>query len=134
MPNEMQYGNAEWPSDSQIAGERMATAGEYTGRHKGTAMQDAISGADNEPYLRARETIRYGTLAPDAADDHFPDILVEVAYTATGAVTDISLTGVTYDTAGKVFSGVPSKAASFTFKDGSTSKTATKNSGTWTIA
>lgn len=134
MPNEMKYGKVEWPSDSPIAGERMATAGEYTGQHKGTPAQDALADVDNEAYLRARETIRYGTLTPDAADNHFPDILVEVAYTATGAVTDISLAGVTYDTTGKVFSGVPSKAVSFTFKDGSTSKTATNSSGTWTIA
>lgn len=75
MPNEIKYGNVEWSSDSPAAGERLATAGEYTGHHKGSTMQDALEGTDNEPYLRARETVRYGTLTPDAADDNFPAVI-----------------------------------------------------------
>lgn len=34
MPNEMKYGNVDWPVGGSIAGERLATAGEYTGQHK----------------------------------------------------------------------------------------------------
>lgn len=134
MPNEMNYGNVNWPDSSPIAGERMATNGEYTGQHKGTLMQDALSGADNDPYLRARGTIYYGTITPDAGDSDFPDILVSVAYTAAGAVSDISLPGVTYDTTGGGFLNVPCKTESFTFKDGGTAKTATNSDGTWSVA
>ncbi len=134
MPNEMKYGNVNWSEGSPIDGERMATNGEYTGQHIGTPIQDALSGADNEPYLSARETVRYGTLTPDASDEHFPDYLVSVPYTATGDVTDISLEGVTYDTEKDVFEGVPSKTASFTFKDGGTAKTATNTKGSWSVA
>lgn len=134
MPNEMNYGNANWPEGSPIAGERMATNGEYTGQHKGTPMQDSLDGADNDPYLRARGTVHYGTITPDAGDSNFPDLLVSVAYTAAGTVSDISLSGVTYDADGGRFLGVPGKTASFTFKDGSTTKTATNTDGTWSVA
>lgn len=134
MPNEMNYGNVDWPEGSPIEGERLATNGEYTGQHKGAPMQDAASGADNEAYLRARETVRYGTLTPDVGDDNFPDYLVQVSYTATGAVTEISLSGVTYDAEADVFNGVPSKTPSFTFKDGETAKTATNTDGSWSVA
>ena len=133
MPNEMKYGNVDWPEGSPIEGERLATNGEYTGQHIGTTMQDAASGADNEAYLRARETVRYGTLTPDAGDDNFPDYLVQVSYTATGSVTEISISGVTYDAEADVFNGVPSKTTSFTFKDGETEKTATNTDGSWSV-
>lgn len=134
MPNEMKYGNVNWPEDSPIAGERMATNGEYTGQHNGTPMQDALSSADNDPYLRERETVRYGTLMPDEGDSNFPDLLVSVSYTASGAVTEISMSGVSYDTAGKCFLNVPGETTSFTFKDGGTLKTATNSDGTWSVA
>lgn len=134
MPNEMKYGNVNCPEGSPIEGERLATNGEYTGQHRGTPMQDALSGADNEPYLRARETVRYGTLTPDAGDDNFPDFLVAVPYAATGEVTEISISGITYDTEADVFNNVPSKTESFTFKDGGTSKTATNSDGEWSIS
>ena len=133
MPNEMKYGNVDWPSDSPISGERLSTSGEYTGQHKGTVMQDSLSDADNEVYLRARETVRYGTLTPDAGDSNFPDRLIAVGYAATGAVKEISLSGVTYNAKDKVFEGVPSKTESFTFKDGETPKTATNVDGTWSV-
>ena len=134
MPNEMKYGNVDWPEGSPIEGERLATSGEYTGQHLGTPMQDALGGADNEPYLSARETVRYGTLTPDAGDEYFPDYLVQVSYTATVDVTEISLDGVTYDAEADVFDGVPSKTESFTFKDGETAKTATNSDGVWSVA
>ena len=134
MPNEMKYANVDWPEGSPIEGERLATNGEYTGQHIGTAMQDASLSADNEPYLRARETVRYGTLTPDAGDDNSPDYLVQVSYTATGTVTEISLSGVTYNAEADVFEGVPSKTPSFTLKDGETAKTATNTDGSWSVA
>ena len=134
MPNEMKYGNVDWPSSSPISGERLATAGEYTGHHKGKVMQDASTSADNDAYLRARKTVRHGTLTPDAGDANFPDRLITVGYTATGAVTEISLSGVSYNATGKVFEDVPSKTESFTFKDGETAKTASNASGTWSVA
>lgn len=134
MPNEVKYGNVEWPEDSGAAGERMATAGNYTGQHKGTPMRDALEGADNQPYYRERETVRYGTLTPDAGDSNFPDTLTNVSYTATGEITEISISGVTYDSVQKVFKNVPDKAESFTFKDGDTLKTATNTEGIWTVA
>lgn len=134
MPNVMNYGNVAWPSDSPIAGERMAAAGEYSGQHKGAPIQDALQGADNEAYFRERETVRYGTLTPDAADDNFPDILIEVPYTAVGAVTEISIDSVSYDSAGEKFENVPSKTESFTFKDGDTLKTAANADGVWSVA
>lgn len=61
---------------------------------------------------------------------------VEVAYAdySTGDVTDISIDGVTFDKAGKKFLNVPSNATSFTFKLDTTTKTATKNDDSWTIA
>ena len=133
MPNEMKYGNVDWPVGGSIAGERLATAGEYTGQHKGKPLQDALEGADNDEYLRARQTVRYGTLTPDAADENFPDKLIMVAYTATGEVTEISLSGVTYDADNDVFLNVPSRTESFTFKDGETPKTATNSDGEWEI-
>ncbi len=134
MPNEMKYGNVDWPEDSPIEGERMATAGEYTGQHKGAVMQDALEGADNASYFRQRNTVRYGTLTPDAADDNFPDRLITVSYTAAGAVTDISLTGVTYHAGNKIFEDVPCSAESFTFKDGGTAKTAVNTDGVWSVS
>ena len=134
MPNMMKYGNITWPDGSPIEGERLATAGEYTGQHKGAVIQDALEGADNEPYFRERETVRYGTLTPDAGDSAFPDVLITVGYTATGAITEISLPDVTYDASSKTFVDIPSKTQSFTFKDGTTLKTATNASGTWSIA
>lgn len=133
MPNEMKYANEDWPEGSPAEGERLATNGEYTGHQVGTPIQDALPGEDNAPYLRARETVRYGTLTPDAGDEHFPDHLVSVPYAASGAVTNISLDGVTYDAELNVFEGVPSKTESFTFKDGATSKTAKNSDGAWTV-
>ena len=133
MPNEMKYGNVDWPEDSPIEGERLATNG---GIYR-TAYRDTYAGcgfrADNEAYLRARETVRYGTLTPDAGDDNFPDYLVQVSYTATGSVTEISLSGVTYDAEADVFNGVPRTRDLVSFKDGETEKTATNTDGSWSV-
>lgn len=134
MPNVLKYDNTNWPSELSVGEERLATNGEYTGQHKGTPMQDALEKADNAPYLRARNTIRYGTITPDAADDNFPDILIDVSYTATGEITDISLENAIYDSVNELFKDIPSKTESFTFKDGDTLKTATNSGGIWSFA
>lgn len=134
MPNVLKYDNINWPSELSVGEERLATNGEYTGQHKGTPMQDALEKADNAPYLRARNTIRYGTITPDAADDNFPDILIDVSYTATGEITDISLENAIYDSVNELFKDIPSKTESFTFKDGDTLKTATNSDGIWSFA
>lgn len=61
---------------------------------------------------------------------------VEVTYTSytTGAVTEISISGVTFDTATKKFKNVPASATTFTFKLVNAVQVATKNGSTWTFA
>lgn len=54
-------------------GIRISTNGHYTGHLKGTVLQDAFSGADNQPYHVERVTVRFGTLMQDAAPDSMPD-------------------------------------------------------------
>lgn len=63
----------------------------------------------------------------------FSALTLEVSYEATGAVTEISVSGVTYDSINDKFIGIPSYITSFTFKDGTTTKTATLGNA-WTIA
>lgn len=63
----------------------------------------------------------------------FSALTLEVPYEATGAVSAISVTGVTYDSTNDKFIGIPSYITSFTFKDGTTTKTATLGSS-WTVA
>lgn len=58
---------------------------------------------------------------------------LEFAYTATGAISTISVSGITYDSTNHKFIGIPVNTTSFTFKDGTTTKTATLASS-WTVA
>lgn len=58
---------------------------------------------------------------------------IEVAYANTGAVTNISIAGVTFDDVADKFVNLPYGTTSFTFKDGATSKTATLGTS-WAIA
>ena len=58
---------------------------------------------------------------------------LEFSYTATGTVTEISVDGITYDSTGHKFKNIPVNTTSFTFKDGSTTKTATL-SESWNVA
>ena len=74
MANEVKYNNVEWPDGSPIKGERLATNSFYTGQHKGTPTQDALTGADNDAYLIERNTVRLGTLMGDAQDENFPTV------------------------------------------------------------
>lgn len=61
---------------------------------------------------------------------------IEVLYTGytSGEVTEISLSGVTFETSSKKFMNVPSSATSFTFKLDSTTVTATKGESSWSFA
>ncbi len=72
MAKDVKYNDVNWPEGSDIAGERLATNGYYTGQHKGTPTQDALDGADNDAYYAERVTVRQGTLTQDDADTNFP--------------------------------------------------------------
>ncbi|ADL53212.1 hypothetical protein [Clostridium cellulovorans] len=63
----------------------------------------------------------------------FTDKTIEVPYTNTGTVSAISIAGVTFNDTDDKFVGLPSDTVSFTFKDGTTTKTATLGSS-WTIS
>jgi molybdenum cofactor biosynthesis enzyme len=72
MANTVKYNDVNFPSGSPIAGERMATNGNYTGEHKGTPLQDAkVSGVQTAKSVEAG-IVRYGTLMGDAIDTNFP--------------------------------------------------------------
>lgn len=58
---------------------------------------------------------------------------LEFNYTATGAVSEISVNGITYDSVAHKFKNIPHDTISFTFKDVSTKKTATLTN-TWNVA
>jgi len=58
---------------------------------------------------------------------------LQFSYTATGAISAISVIGITYDIANSKFIGIPANTVSFTFKDVAVTKTATLGSS-WTIA
>ncbi len=61
---------------------------------------------------------------------------ISVVYTdyTTGAVSNISIAGVTFDTATKTFNNVPINTTTFTFKVATTSVTATLSNSTWSFA
>lgn len=63
----------------------------------------------------------------------FNEKMLEVSYTATGTVSEISIDGVTYDNVNHKFKNIPANTEKFTFKDDGTSKTATLGSS-WSIA
>lgn len=63
----------------------------------------------------------------------FEDKTLEFAYVATGAVTDINVDGITYNSSEHKFKNIPAKVKTFTFKDGSNPKTATLKE-TWVVA
>lgn len=58
---------------------------------------------------------------------------LEFAYVSTGAITEISIVGVTYDDTNDKFIGIPANTTTFTFKDVTVLKTATLGS-TWSVA
>lgn len=63
----------------------------------------------------------------------FTDKTLDISYNNTGAITNISIAGVTFDDTNNKFINVPYGTISFTFTDGVTSKTATLGSS-WSIA
>lgn len=73
MANEIKYANVDW-TDTDIAGERLATNGFYTGEHKGTPTQDAKDNAANAPHYVEAATVRLGTMMQDSADENFPEV------------------------------------------------------------
>lgn len=72
MANEVKYKNQVW--GEPIAGERLSTNGHYTGQHKGTVMQDATTGATDQPYEVELGTVRYGTITQDAVEGSTPEV------------------------------------------------------------
>ncbi|WP_462427197.1 major tail protein [Fusobacterium varium] len=62
--------------------------------------------------------------------------LVDVVYSSytTGEVTEISISGVTFDKSTKTFKNVPAETSTFTFKLGSATQTATKSGSNWSFA
>lgn len=60
--------------NQESGGIRISTNGYYTGHHKGSVMQDATGGADNQPYYVERTTIRYGTITQDAVSSSMPTL------------------------------------------------------------
>lgn len=63
----------------------------------------------------------------------FEDKTLEFEYTATGSITNISVAGIEYNDTDNKFINIPLKVTTFTFKDGSNTKTATLGQS-WTVA
>ena len=74
MANEVKYNNVDWGEDTPIAGERLATNGNYTGEQKGTPMQDAKDTSANTAHYVEGATVRLGTMIQDAIDTDFPTV------------------------------------------------------------
>lgn len=62
----------------------------------------------------------------------FTEKIIEVSYSNTNSITEISVNGIKFDDSKDKFTGVPYGVNSFTFKDGETKKTATLGES-WTI-
>lgn len=65
-------------------------------------------------------------------EEGFTKKVVDVAYTNTGSITEISVQGITFNDSEDKFKGVPFDLDKFTFKDDGALKTATLGSS-WTI-
>lgn len=65
-------------------------------------------------------------------EEGFTKKVVDVAYTNTGSITEISVQGMTFNDSEDKFKGVPFDLDKFTFKDNGALKTATLGSS-WTI-
>ena len=68
-----------------------------------------------------------------AFTEGFTGKTLEFTYNATGDVTEISNSKITFDKSENKFKGIPTDVTSFTFKDGGTLKTATL-AETWNVA
>lgn len=65
-------------------------------------------------------------------EEGFTKKVVDVSYTNTGSITEISVSGITFNDSEDKFKGVPFDLEKFTFKDNGALKTATLGSS-WTI-
>lgn len=65
-------------------------------------------------------------------EEGFTKKVVDVSYTNTGSITEISVSGITFNDSEDKFKGVPFDLDKFTFKDNGALKTATLGSS-WTI-
>ena len=86
MANEVKYENQIW--GEPIAGERLSTNGHYTGQHKGTVTQDALTVGTDQPYGVEESTIRLGTMAQDATVGSMPAVGVSVVHKLTKCTVD----------------------------------------------
>lgn len=64
------------------------------------------------------------------------EALIDVLYSdySTGSITEISISGATFETSSKKFKGIPESTTTFTFKLDGTRKTATKSGSSWSFA
>lgn len=72
------------------------------------------------------------TVETKAFEIGFTGKTLELSYTATGAITEISVPEITYSTVDSKFIGIPADTTSFTFMDVAVTMTATLGS-VWTI-
>lgn len=133
---QMKYTDVNWPVGSPIAGERLATNGYYTGQHKGSVTQDYADGADNDPYVVERTSIRQGTILQDYLEENAPADGVGLTQKLTGCTSN-KTDGVV--SKGENLSVVYTAAANKTLPDSITVKiggtTATASTDyTWTKA
>lgn len=75
MANIVKYENQVW--GEPITGERLSTNGHYTGEHKGTPMQDALTSGTDAPHGNEEATVRYGTMTQDAIEGSTPEVVTE---------------------------------------------------------
>ena len=86
MANKVKYENQIW--GEPIAGERLSTNGHYTGQHKGTVTQDALTVGTDQPYGVEESTIRLGTMTQDATVGSMPAVGVSVVHKLTKCTVD----------------------------------------------
>ena len=73
MANEKKYKDTVWPEGTPIAGNPLAANGEYLGEQLGAPLQATEeTEANADPFFTAHNTVRQGTLTPDAQDTNFP--------------------------------------------------------------
>lgn len=123
---------------------------EYSNYSTGEVTEISISGVtfdtESKKFLKVPETSKSFTFKLDGdvitatlSDDgtwSFVQTTMSVEYTGytTGDITDISLSGVTFDTESKKFKNVSSSVTTFTFNKDGVQVTATLSDGTWTFA
>ena len=114
--------------------------GTYRVRKFGVAIQvDEFSNNDGELQLKGSflglSDPEEGTFT-QATKEYIKGFIAKTLtfnYTAVGAISVISITGITYNSTSGAFENIPANTVTFTFKDGTTTKTATL-ANTWSIA